>query len=51
MSQITIREGKGDKYRGTMHPVSIQAVLLDHLVKVVQLHDNDLQAGRASPYI
>jgi len=44
-NQITIREGKGSKDRVTMLPLSLKEALREHLLKVKQSHETDLQEG------
>jgi integron integrase len=51
MHQIVVREGKGAKDRRTMLPKAVQPDLLDHLVRVRQLHDRDLQRGFGRVYL
>jgi len=43
--EIAVRDGKGQKDRVTMLPVSCKQPLLDHLVKIGQLHEDDLRQG------
>lgn len=43
--QITVRDGKGQKDRVTMLPVSLEAELRAHLARVRELHNSDLRAG------
>jgi integron integrase len=43
--EIAVRDGKGQKDRVTMLPVSCKQPLLDHLVKTGQLHEDDLRQG------
>jgi integron integrase len=43
--EIAVRDGKGHKDRVTMLPVSCKQPLLDHLVKIGQLHEDDLRQG------
>ena len=42
---IVVREGKGDKDRITMLPQNLKEPLRQHLVKVRQTHETDLQEG------
>jgi integron integrase len=44
-SEILIRNGKGSKDRVTMLPLSLVAPLQAHLLKVRELHENDLTQG------
>lgn len=44
-SQITVREGKGDKDRITMLPEALKAPLKRHLATVKALHESDLADG------
>lgn len=44
-SEVTIREGKGDKDRRTMLPEKVRAALLEHLECVQKIHARDLAAG------
>jgi integron integrase len=44
-SQITIRDGKGNKDRVTMLPNSLKEPLQKHLLRVKSLHDLDLREG------
>jgi integron integrase len=44
-SEILIRNGKGSKDRVTMLPLSLVAPLQAHLLKVRELHENDLAQG------
>ena len=50
-SQITVREGKGNKDRVTMLPQSIRSSIQQHLLKVRVLHDKDLQEGFGRVYL
>jgi integron integrase len=43
--EILIRNGKGSKDRVTMLPLSLVAPLQAHLLKVRELHENDLTQG------
>jgi integron integrase len=45
MSQIVVRDSKGEKDRVTMLPDSIKADLNDHLAKVKLLHQQDCKHG------
>ena len=47
-NEIVVREGKGDKDRRTVLPVSLRAPLEEHLARVRALHDADLAAGAGS---
>ncbi len=44
-NQITVRQGKGDKDRVTMLPLSLKEELREHLKKVKQAHEIDLLEG------
>ncbi len=44
-NEITVRQGKGDKDRRTMLPLSVKPDLAAHLQRVEQLHQRDLAAG------
>jgi len=46
--ELTIRDGKGGKDRGTMLPGALKRPLLDHLTRVKAQHEADLAAGRGS---
>ena len=45
LSQIIVREGKGDKDRRTMLPAAVAGNLRAHLHEVRELHRHDLQNG------
>lgn len=49
--QITVRSGKGDKDRVTPLPVALVPLLENHLERVRQLHEKDLQAGFGEVYL
>lgn len=49
--EILIRDGKGFKDRVTMLPVSLSAVLQQHLVSVREQHNADLAKGFGSVYL
>lgn len=49
--QIVVRDGKGHKDRITMLPEIIIKPLQQHLLKVKQIHQNDLDAGFGSVYL
>jgi len=49
--EILIRDGKGNKDRVTMLPVTLVAVLRAHLQKVKELHDGDLAQGFGEVYM
>jgi integron integrase len=49
--EILIRDGKGFKDRVTMLPVSLVAALQAHLLKVKELHNNDLAQGFGAVYL
>jgi integrase len=44
-NEIVVREGKGNKDRVTMLPVSVKEPLATHLERVRRLHERDLTAG------
>ena len=44
--QIVVRDGKGEKDRVTVLPISVSDTLRDHLVGVKTLHDTDLARGQ-----
>jgi integron integrase len=44
-NEITVRQGKGDKDRRTMLPLSLKVELEAHLRRVRQLHERDLSRG------
>lgn len=44
-NEILVRDGKGDKDRITMLPVSLKTPLLEHLKKVKKIHERDLAEG------
>ncbi len=48
MNEISVRDGKGEKDRITIFPVSIQPPLREHLERVQLLHEEDMAAGRGS---
>lgn len=50
-SQITVREGKGEKERLTMLPHSIKDALIAHLEQVKQMHEDDLRNGFGEVYL
>jgi integron integrase len=50
-TQITVRDGKGDKDRVTMLPGSLVTSLKTHLEKVKALHEQDLQGGFGEVYL
>ncbi|CAN5637165.1 hypothetical protein BH23BAC4_BH23BAC4_07020 [soil metagenome] len=45
MKQVTVRSGKGNKDRVTTFPVSLGAVLDQHVSRVQAIHEKDLQQG------
>ncbi len=47
-NEILVRDGKGDKDRITMLPVSLQPPLQEHLTKVKKVHERDLAQGWGS---
>ena len=44
--QIVVRDGKGEKDRVTVLPISVSDTLREHLVNVKTLHDTDLTRGQ-----
>lgn len=49
--EILVREGKGNKDRVTMLPLSIAEPLKQHLVRVKALHDQDVTNGYGEVYL
>lgn len=45
MNTITVRQGKGGKDRTTLLPLSIKAVLSDHIKRALIIHERDLING------
>ena len=50
-TQIIVRDGKGNKDRLTMLPISLKNRLKEHLKKVKLLHDRDLANGFGTVYL
>ncbi len=50
-NQITVRDGKGNKDRLTMLPISLKNPLKEHLKKVKLIHDKDLTKGFGEVYL
>ena len=50
-NQIVVREGKGEKDRVTMLPLTLKESLQKHLIKVKLLHEEDLLAGFGEVYL
>ena len=50
-SQLTIRDGKGEKDRVTMLPGKLKQPLMRHLRKVRVIHEEDLAAGYGEVYL
>lgn len=48
---IIVRDGKGEKDRLTMLSESVYAPLKEHLLRVQQLHQQDLKAGYGAVYL
>ena len=48
---LIIRDGKGEKDRLTMLPESVFAPLQEHLARVKQIHEKDLQGGFGAVYL
>jgi integrase len=44
-SEITVRDGKGEKDRRTMLPASLRQPFQDHLRKVKAIYEKDLAEG------
>ncbi|MCI0421526.1 MAG: tyrosine-type recombinase/integrase [Acidobacteria bacterium] len=51
MSQITVRDGKGQKDRVTMLPAAAKPLLADHLVQIRRIHEADLRQGYGRVYL
>lgn len=51
LSQIVIREGKGNKDRRTMLPAAVRPMLRDHLIGVKKQHDRDLANGGGAVFL
>jgi integrase len=49
--QILVREGKGDRDRATLYPISLEAALDCHLGRLRVLHERDLQRGAAGVHL
>jgi integrase len=45
MSQLVVREGKGQRDRATVLPAALQDPLRQHLARLKVLHDQDLNEG------
>ena len=50
-NQIIVREGKGNKDRITMLPLTVKASLVAHLARVRDLHQHDLAHGFGRVYL
>ena len=50
-NHIVVREGKGNKDRLTMLPLSVKASLVAHLARIRELHQHDLAHGFGSVYL
>jgi integron integrase len=50
-NHLVVREGKGNKDRITMLPLSVKASLVAHLARVRELHQHDLAHGCGSVYL
>ena len=50
-NQIVVRDGKGQRDRVTMLPISLKAPLHRHLEKVKAVHNEDLKAGFGKVYL
>jgi len=51
LSQIIVRDGKGEKDRITMLPARVRGALIRHLRKVKIVHEEDLAAGFGEVYL
>lgn len=51
LSQIIVRDGKGEKDRITMLPARVRGGLIRHLRKVKIVHEEDLAAGCGAVYL
>jgi integron integrase len=49
--QITVRDGKGQRDRVTMLPSTVEGLLLDHLKRVRQIHQQDLSEELGHVYL
>jgi integron integrase len=49
--QIIVRDGKGAKDRMTMLPKGVVGALFHHLVRVREMHERDLLAGRGAVWL
>ena len=50
-NQITVRDGKGMRERVTLLPESLRNPLQTHLVRVKELHQEDLRRGAGNVYL
>jgi integron integrase len=50
-TQITVRDGKGEKDRVTMLPAKLKQPLMRHIQRVKLLHDDDLAAGYGEVFL
>lgn len=50
-NQIVVRDGKGNKDRVTLLPVSLKEPLKQHLARMQVLHEKDLQEGFGTVYL
>lgn len=50
-NQIIIRSGKGEKERRTFLPNNVITSLRQHLIKVKEIHERDLEAGYGKVYL
>jgi integron integrase len=50
-NQVVVRDGKGQKDRVSMLPISLKEPLKKHLAKVKAIHQADLKAGYGSVYL
>ena len=51
MNQIVVREGKGNKDRVTMLPVTVRGPLATHVERVRTLYQQDLERGLVNVYV
>lgn len=50
-NEILVRDGKGRKDRITMLPAAVKGTMTEHLLRVRDLHQQDLAAGNGSVYL
>ena len=51
LNTLTVRGGKGDKYRTTILPAAVKDQLQGHLKDVKQLHEKDLSLGHGDVHL